>query len=336
MTELTERYLGAALRGIPEAQRTDVERELRSSIADALEDRVAGGEDEATAERSVLEGLGDPQRLAADIAGRPLWLIGPGLFVEYRQLLFLLLSIVMPIVGVVQAALALNAGEGLIGALLAGVGGAWTVGLHIFFWVTLTFVVVERVDATREAREAITGAAGRWTIDRLPAPAAGRMTAGETVGEVVTVLISIGGIVFLSGVSWFTDASGDVIPLFNPELWEFWMPVLIAVLASVAALHVVIFLMGRWTMPMAVMFAVLEAAFALPVIGLALSGSLINPAFADALGWPPLADGRGLVMLGLAASTLLVTAWEVFDGFRRARRASSTRRAVGEPERAAR
>ena len=29
MTELTERYLAAALRGIPEAQRTDVERELR-------------------------------------------------------------------------------------------------------------------------------------------------------------------------------------------------------------------------------------------------------------------------------------------------------------------
>ena len=133
MTQLTERYLAAAMRGIPEAQRTDVERELRSSIADALEDRVSAGEDRASAEKAVLEGLGDPVRLAAGIAGRPLYLIGPDLFVEYRQLLVMLLSIVMPIVGIVQAAVALAGGDDLTGALLAGVGGAWTVGIHIFF-----------------------------------------------------------------------------------------------------------------------------------------------------------------------------------------------------------
>ena len=104
MTQLTERYLAAALRGIPESQRTDVERKLRSSIADALEDRVSAGEDRAVSEKVVFEGLGDPVRLAANIAGKPLYLIGPDLFVEYRQLLFMLLSIIMPIVGVVLAA----------------------------------------------------------------------------------------------------------------------------------------------------------------------------------------------------------------------------------------
>jgi len=35
MISLTERYLAAALRSIPDAQRADVDRELRSSIADA-------------------------------------------------------------------------------------------------------------------------------------------------------------------------------------------------------------------------------------------------------------------------------------------------------------
>ena len=33
MTSLTERYLAATLRGLPEGKRTDVERELRSSIS---------------------------------------------------------------------------------------------------------------------------------------------------------------------------------------------------------------------------------------------------------------------------------------------------------------
>ena len=118
MTQLTERYLAAAMRGIPEGQRTDVERELRSSIADALEDRVSAGEDRAAAEKAVLEGLGDPVRLAAGISGRPLYLIGPDLFIEYRQLLVLLLSIVMPIVGIVQVAVAIGGGDDLIGALI--------------------------------------------------------------------------------------------------------------------------------------------------------------------------------------------------------------------------
>jgi hypothetical protein len=263
-------------------------------------------------------------RLAAGIAGRPLHLIGPDLFVEYRQLLTMLLSIVMPIVGVVMAGVALAGGDDFVGAIFAGIGGAWTVGLHIFFWVTITFAVVERVDAAREARDEITGAAGRWTVDRLPALPAVRVTAGEAVGEVVTTALSIGGLLFLSGAVWFTDAAGDPIHVFNPEVWGFWLPALIAVLVATAGLQVVIFLAGRWTTPLAVAHAVLQLAFAVPMAALALTGTLINPDFADALGWPPLADGTGPAMLAIGGASLLVSAWEIFDGFRRARRAGAT------------
>ena len=336
MTPLTERYLAAALRGIPEAQRADVERELRSSIADAIEDRTSAGEEHADAEKAVLEGLGDPTRLAAGITGRPLYLIGPDLFVQYRRLLVMLLSVVMPIVGVVQVAVQVSGGEDWIGAIVAGVAAAWTVGLHIFFWVTMTFAFVERVDAAKDAREEIAKAADRWTVDRLPALPSGRITAGELVGELVSSFLSIGGILFLTGAAWFTNAAGEVIPVFNPETWGFWMPVLIGVLVLLAVLQVVIFLVGRWTTPLAVVHAVLQLAFALPVIALALTGTLINPAFADALGWPPLADGDGPAMLALAAGTFLVTGWYIYDGFRRARRADAGAAALGEPGQAAR
>ena len=253
MTNLTERYLAAALHGIPQAQRPDVERELRSSIADAVEDRVRGGEDKADAEKAVLEELGDPARLAAGIAGRPLYLIGPDLFVEYRRLLVLLLSIVLPIVGLVQVGLHVADGEDLIGAVLVGVGAAWTVGLHIFFWVTLTFAAVERFDAARDAREEITRQAGRWTVDRLPEVPSSRMSAVEAVGDILMIVLSIGGLIFLNQVAWFTDAAGELIPLFNPDLWNGWMPALIAVLLSIAALTGVVFLIGRWTMPLAIL-----------------------------------------------------------------------------------
>jgi len=336
MTQLTERYLAAAMRGIPEGQRTDVERELRSSIADALEDRASAGEDRVAAEKAVLEGLGDPVRLSAGIAGRPLYLIGPDLFVEYRQLVIMLLSIVMPIVGIVQVAVALSSGDDYIGAVMAGIGGAWTVGIHIFFWVTITFAVVERFDAVREARDGISGAAGRWTVERLPALPADRISASDAVGELLSAALGIGGLLFLNAAVWFTDASGDPIPLFNPDLWSLLIPTLVAILAALAGLQIVVFLVGRWTMPLAAANGVLQVAFTLPVIVLALTGSLINPAFADALGWPPLADGRGPVMLGLAAGGLLVTAWEIYDGFRRARRADARATGIVESGQAAR
>ena len=336
MTQLTERYLAAAMRGIPEGQRTDVERELRSSIADALEDRVSAGEDRAAAEKAVLEGLGDPVRLAAGISGRPLYLIGPDLFIEYRQLLVLLLSIVMPIVGIVQVAVAIGGGDDLIGALLAGIGGAWTVGLHIFFWVTITFAAVERVDAMRDARDEITGAAGRWTVDRLPALPSARISASDLVGEVLGTALGIGSLLYLNSVVWFTDAAGDPIPLFNPDMWSLLIPTLVAIMAAIAGLQIVVFLVGRWTMPLAAANAVLQLAFSVPVVALALTGSLINPDFAEALGWPPLAEGRGPAMLGLAAGVVLVTGWYIYDGFRRARRADSMATGIGEPGQAAR
>src|SRR5258708_26697341 len=82
----TERYLATVLRSIPEPKRTDVERELRSSIEDAIEERLAAGHDASTAERVVLEALGDPSALAAAYTGQPNYLIGPELFPLYRRL----------------------------------------------------------------------------------------------------------------------------------------------------------------------------------------------------------------------------------------------------------
>lgn len=329
MTSMTERYLAVVLRSIPDRQRADVDRELRSSIDDAVEDRIAAGEDRAAAEVAVLEGLGNPARLAAEYAGRPLHLIGPGLYLVYMHLLTRLVAITVPIVFVVRTGLELVNGASYVGSLGEGIGGAVTVGVHLAFWVTLFFVFLERADAARETRTEIVGATGRWTVDMLPDPRTERVGVGETVGEVFTTLLTIGGLLFVRDLSLATDANAAVIPVFDPAFTAFWFPALIAVLASIAVLQVLVFAVGRWTIPLAVGFTVLQLASAVPVIVLALNGSLINPAFASDIGWPPLAERDGIVMVAIAAATTLVTAWEVVDAFRRTRRAPSSRPAVG-------
>jgi hypothetical protein len=66
-----------------------------------------------------------------------------------------------------------------------------------------------------------------------------------------------------------------------------------------------------------------------PAVALTLSGSVINPAFAAGIGWPPLAEGNGPVMIALALAATFVTAWEIFDAFRHALRARGGRPALG-------
>ncbi|MEO7295523.1 MAG: permease prefix domain 1-containing protein [Candidatus Limnocylindria bacterium] len=328
MTLMTERYLAVVLRSIPERQRADVDRELRSSIADAVEDRVAAGEDRPGAERAVLEGLGEPSRLAAGYTGRPLYLIGPEFYPAYRDVLLKLVAVVMPIVAVALTVVELAGGVSYVDALLAGFGAAISTGVHVAFWVTLFFMFLERAEVTREARTEMANATGRWTVDRLPEEGSHRVGAGETVGEVLTTMLTIGGLLFLRDLSWVTRADGEVVPLFDPALTTFWFPVLAAILALMALIQVVVYMAGRWTITLASGYTILQLAFAVPVVTLALRGTLINPTFAAEVGWPPLAAGDGLVMLALAAVVTFVSAWEIFDAFRRARRAHRTQRAV--------
>ena len=140
------------------------------------------------------------------------------------------------------------------------------------------------------------------------------MSAGGTVGEVLTTLITIGGLLILRDMSFVTDSSGTPIPFFDPAMTTFWFPVLIAVLVALGVLQVLVHVVGRWTIPLAVGNAALQLAFAVPILVMALNGTLINPEFAAEIGWPELAENGGIVMLGV---TVGVTARERLGDRRR-------------------
>ena len=143
-TTLTDRYVDAAMRTVPEKQRPDLSAELRASIDDQIDARVDAGEPPRGAERAVLTDLGDPDKLAAGYTDRPLHLIGPRYYLDWWRLLKLLLWIVLPFAAFGVA----------LGLTLAGkpfgeiVGTVWvvliTTTVHLFFWTTLVFALVER------------------------------------------------------------------------------------------------------------------------------------------------------------------------------------------------
>lgn len=307
---LTERYVDATLRRLPARQRPDIERELRASIADAIDARVDAGIDPAEAERAVLTELGDPARLAAGYADRPLHLIGPGLYLDYTRLLKALLAVVVPtVVAVVGIARALE-GDNALSVVGDTLGTAITTGIHIAFWTTLVFAIIERT------RYLHATPARPWTLDALPEPPSRRARFGELIAETV-LLVMVAAFVLLSPmVSTETDAAGNPIGIFSPWLWETGVVYLFIAFAiaglgfSFAKYHV------RWSAPAAIAGSLVKIASAFVMLWLAASDRLLNPAFVEAAGWPPSVSQwtiTGLVIT--AVITIAYAAVEWITGF---------------------
>lgn len=301
---LTDRYVDAALRRLPERRRPDIEQELRTSIADAVDDRVHAGEDPAQAEVMVLTELGDPDRLAAGYADQPLHLIGPAYFLDYVRLLRVLFAVVVPAVAaVVGLVRALDGGPvaPMIGAVL---GAAVTAGLHVAFWTTLLFALIERTSTGRR------NPFPAWTPAQLPEPPSRRLRLGELITE-TAMTIAFGGFILLSPeLPLARDAAGEPVGVLSPWLWDtgvvyvFLALVLVMLAFSFARHHV------RWSVPLAVAAALADIAAAVGMIWLASNNRILNPAFVEAVGWSPRAAdwlNTGLIILSVLTLIHAVT-----------------------------
>ncbi|HSM45480.1 MAG TPA: permease prefix domain 1-containing protein [Acidimicrobiia bacterium] len=309
MGELTERYVGATLRSIPEKQRADIEAELRASIGDEIDARVESGEDEGSAEQEVLTALGDPDRLAADYSGQPSYLIGPEHFFDYKRLVSVLLITVVPIVMAVMAVVEVI-GSGDVGDMFgAAFGAGLAVAVHIVFWTTLVFALIERSGEKVPT--------GEWTPDRLPARhGGGEVKLSETIAALVFLVLAINVLLLSRTVSPFTADDGSLIPIFDPTVWDFWFPFLIGVLAVEIGFEVVKYRVGRWTWPLASFNLALNALFAIPAVYLLATDQLFNPEFVAEM--PRQVLDSDLIILVLI---VLAVSWDIVDGFRKARKA---------------
>lgn len=185
--DLVERYVNEIARRLPRAQREDVLRELRSTLADELEGR-AGGEPTEADVVALLSEMGPPEAVAASYRPSDQYLIGPDLFPTFKRVLGIVL---VALAGVLTLSLALSlafrppSGAFAIGKALYGwVGGMWDTGLAAFGIVVLIFALLQRSGVRREAAEK------KWDPRDLPVvPKADLVGRGEVVfGFVVSVL----------------------------------------------------------------------------------------------------------------------------------------------------
>lgn len=314
---LTDRYVHAVLRSVPEARREEIGRELRSSIDDMVEARTADGD--VDAERAVLTELGDPDVLAARYADRPLQLIGPRWFLTYWRLLLRLLTWIPASVALVVLTVRMIADQDSANAIGDGVSAGIQVALHVAFWTTLVFAILDRLD--------VDPGPPTWTVDSLPEVSQDReITLVDTVASVVFIGLFVVVLVGQTFRSWVQGPDGDDVAVLDPALWSGWLPFLVAVLLLEAAVVVWRYRVGRWTRPVGAATIATSAAFVLPVAWLAWQERLFNPEFVDAVGMS--ASVLGYVNDGVAAGAVVVLVIEVVDTcwkVLKAERAASTR-----------
>ncbi|MFB8230365.1 permease prefix domain 1-containing protein [Cellulosimicrobium sp. NPDC055967] len=299
---LTDRYVAATLRRVPADQHADLEQELRASVADAVEAKVEAGTDPARAETDVLNDLGDPDRLAADLAGRPLYLIGPTLYLDWLRLLKVLLWVSL-IPGAIVLATDLVDGDAVGSAIWSGIWTTASVALQIAFWTTLVFVLLERYGTPRSQDELT----GPWTVDRLPSERAPReVTLADTVVS-VGLLVLVAAVLLLQNVATYRGPDGTAVPVLQPDLWPVWTGVLVALVAVEIVLTILVYARGRWTVGLAVANTVVGALFAGAVVWLASADRLVNPAFLDVTG----GDSVTWLSNAIIAGTLVITGWDV-------------------------
>jgi hypothetical protein len=305
---LTDRYVETAMRTVPENQRDDLSAELHASIADQVDARIASGETPAAAEHAVLTDLGDPEKLAAGYTGRQLHLIGPRYYLDWWRLLKVLWWIVLPCAGVGVALGQILAGA-TAGAVIGSVCATMlTAGLHVAFWTTLIFVVLERTGHETMTSEA-------WTPDKLPEP----RQSGATFGDMLASIILMGA---LAGAVlwdlWLGFVPGHRVSLVNPALWPIAIMILFVIMAVAAMLAVVVHVQGRWTMPTATVNALLALlAVATLVYN---SGHVLNPEFFQIVSADDPSSAHRILTIVFWFVVGGLALWSIIDAFAKARR----------------
>ncbi|WFE39632.1 permease prefix domain 1-containing protein [Micromonospora sp. WMMD998] len=313
MSSLTDRYVAATLRTVPAQRRDELAEELRAAIADMIDDRTAGGQDHASAEREVLTEMGRPELLAARYSDRTLQLIGPRYYLLWWRLLRLLLTYIPATVGVIAGVVKATIGGEPGAAIGTAIEAALQAAVQIAFWVTLSFAVLERAQAPLGLPE--------WTVDQLPEETRDRqISQPESCASIVFLIFTIAVLVGQHFQRWSTD-DGSRMPVLDPALWSFWLPALIVVLVATIGLEVAKWRARRWTWPLVAVNVLLNLAFAGPVVWLLLTDRLLNPELIDHFAW--LRDGGADDVARVTAVVIvLIAIWDVAESAVKALRAT--------------
>lgn len=241
MNELVERYVHHVGRYLPPNERADIEIELRSQIADQIDDRFGG---EATPEdiALVLAELGHPYEIAMSYRDQQ-YLIGPDLYpvmmaaLKYGWFTVPVVVLFLNIFGVLTSTQPVTFMNVLIEPLLAAAYAAFIFSAV----VVLIFAILQRGGINLKGAMQSFDPRDLAEIDDPRNVDRFESAIGITFGSIVLLMLlywlSVGGLT----LNFSLNQPDDVIPV--PV---FWMIFLIVIVTLIIFMHLLAVLRGHW------------------------------------------------------------------------------------------
>jgi len=133
----------------------------------------------------------------------------------------------------------------------------------------------------------------------------------------VFLVLAIVVIVIQTWRSFVSDADGSNIAVLDPDLWSFWLPLIIVILAVEILFEVAKYRVGRWTLTLAYANTAITMAFTIVALYLLMSDRLLNPEFITYID-ENAGAGTSWYSWTVAISAIVIVAvgvWTIVDGF---------------------
>ncbi|WP_350302742.1 HAAS signaling domain-containing protein [Peribacillus frigoritolerans] len=326
--ELIELYIQEVTRRLPEKNRADIALELQSTIEDMLP------EDHTEQDvKAVLLKLGDPVTLASGYRDRPMHLIGP----RYYDVYISLLKMILPIAAVISLIALLgdnplqDTGNTVMEAILKiigkGISGIISTGIQVFFWLTLSFAILERMDTSKD-QSPLTKDLKPWTPENLKDI---QNISKQKAISMIEIFASLLGLSVFTALYFNAanllgvyekrnDSLIFVTPSFNQEVLNtYWLPVSCVVIIGVLLAIYKLFL-RQWTLKLAIFHAIYQLLSTLTFIIIISNPNLLNPEFiAYQKTLFSIDDWKTSIYWGLILITIFFAAYDSYQGFRKAK-----------------
>ncbi|MGG1485456.1 hypothetical protein ABEI56_15570 [Peribacillus castrilensis] len=326
--ELIELYIQEVTRRLPEKYRADIALELQSTIADMLPEDYTEQD-----VKEVLLKLGDPVTLASGYRDRPMHLIGPRYYDVYISLLKMILPIaaVISLIALVGDNPFRDTGNTVMEAILKiigkGISGIISTGIQVFFWLTLSFAILERLDTSKD-QSPVTKDLKPWTPENLKdIPNISKKKAVTMVEVFASLLgLSVFAALYFNAANLlgvYEKRNGSLIfmtPSFNQDvLNSYWLLVSCVIIIGVL-LAIYKFFLGRWTLKLAFFHAIYQLLYTLAFIIIISNPDLLNPEFlAYQRTLFSIDEWKSSIYWGLILISIIFAAYDTYQGFRKAK-----------------
>lgn len=264
---LIDRYVTEVGKNLPLLKgREDIEKELRSTLEDMLEDRISttGRTRDEAMEIELLKEYGSPQQVAATYNPQP-YLIGPRLFPTFLMVLkivtIVLVSVLLILMGIRAVTDTPFMGMEFVNIVGKGLAGVVSAVITAFGHIVLVFAILERVLPDSEIEDLKTD--DKWDPASLAQePDPDTVKRSDLIAEIVFTFV---GLAILNlfpeilGMSYFTEDKSFFIPMFSVEFFKF-LPWINAIFLAEIVLDIYLLRSAVWTTITRVAKIIIEAA----------------------------------------------------------------------------